>query len=110
VPSVHPAQVFEAEEGLNLAHHLAASGLGFENLPEETLAGQAQAKDALAAVLRRILLGEEMEREDAFQILLQLSQGSLAHLWGGGTAARSQPGTELGEERGVHRAVYIPPY
>jgi hypothetical protein len=104
---VHRAETFEPEEGLNLAHDLTASSLGFENLPQETLEGQPQAIDALAAVVRLVLLGKEMKRKEAFQIMLQLSQGGLLDLLGGGTAGRGQAGSELREEGCVHGPVHV---
>jgi hypothetical protein len=35
--------------------------------------GEQEGKDALAAVVLFVLLGEEVEREDSFQIMFQLS-------------------------------------
>ena len=44
------ATALQPEQGLDLAHDFPAGGFGVEQLPEEALEGQAQTKDAVAAV------------------------------------------------------------
>jgi hypothetical protein len=100
----------EAEERLHLAHDLAAGGLGLEDLPEETLEGQPEAVDAVAAVAPPLLGGQQVRREDPLEVVLQFGQGGLADGLSEAPAAGGEPGAELREERRVHRAVYIPPY
>jgi hypothetical protein len=100
----------EAEERLHLADDLAAGGLGFEQLPEETLEGQPQAVDPVTAIASLLFLGQEVGWKDAFQVPFQFGQGGLADGVGEAPTAGSQAGAELRKEGRVHRAVYIPPY
>lgn len=100
----------EAEESLHLAHDPAAGGLGLEDLPKETLEGQPEAVDTVAAVEPPFLGGEELRGEDALEVVLQFSQGGLADGSGEAPAAGGEPGVDLREERRMRRAVYVPTY
>lgn len=94
-------------EGLHLPHDLAAGGAGLEHLPEETLAGQAQAEDPFPAVGARLLGGEQRRREAVAQALLELGQRGLAEGLGGAAAQGGQPGAEGGKEgRGHGKYIY----
>jgi hypothetical protein len=66
---------FEGKEGLDLADNFPAAGVGFKDLPEETLKGKAQGEDAVAAPGAVVVLGKQVRGENAVQITLQLGQG-----------------------------------
>jgi hypothetical protein len=101
----------QAEEGLHLAHDLAAGGSRLEHLPEEALTGQAQAVDAITAVGALVLGGEQWEGQQIAEVFLELAQSGLAQGLSGAAAQSGQAGAEGWEIRGVqHRAVYIPLY
>ena len=103
------AAAVQPEQGLDLADDLPAGGLGFEQLPEKALEGQAQAKDAVAAVGTFVFGGEQRRRQEVAQVFLELGQGRLAKAVSGPAAQGGQSGTEGREIGCVHRAVYIPP-
>jgi hypothetical protein len=92
----------QAQERLDLAHHLATGGPGPEHLPDEAFQGQAQAKDALPAVGAVLLGAEERRRQKIAQLLLKLGQSGLSDGVGGAPAQNGQPGTEGGEMRCWH--------
>jgi len=58
VALVDGSSVAEAQERLHLADDFAATGFGFEHLPEEALDGQAQVKATIAAVGTLLGAGE----------------------------------------------------
>jgi hypothetical protein len=88
----------QAEEGLDLAHHLAAGGPGLEHLPEEAFEGQAQTEDPLPAVGALVLGGQQPGGQEVAQVLLELGQGGLAERLGGAAAQGGQPGAEGGKK------------
>jgi len=102
--------VVELEERLDLADDLAARGLGFEQLPEETLEGQPQGVNALAAVGALVFGGEQRGGEQVAPGRLELGQGGLANGLGRAPAQGGQPRAESREVRGQHRAVILPPH
>ena len=111
VAFVHRRAPLQAQEGLDVTDDFAAGGVGFEHLPEEALAGQAQVEDAVAAVGAFVGRGEHGRRQELPQVLLELSQGGLPKRGGRAAAQRGQAGTEGWEEGGLrHRAVVLPPY
>jgi hypothetical protein len=97
----------EAEEGLDLADDLAAGRPGLEQLPDETLEGEAEVEDPVAAVGAFVLGGQQRSGEEVAEILLELSQGGLADGLGGAAAEGGQAGTPGREIRSVHvRYIY----
>ena len=101
----------QAEEGLHLAHDLAAGGSRLEHLPEEALTGQAQAVDAMTAVGAFVLGAEQGDGQQIAEVFLELAQSGLAQGLSGAAAQSSQARAEGWKIRSMkHRAVYIPLY
>ena len=98
----------QAEEGLDLAHHLPPGSPGLEHLPEETFEGQAQAEDPLPAVGAFVLRREQRGRQEVAQVLLELGQGGLANGLGGVAAEGCQAGAKGGKIRCGHsKYIYL---
>jgi hypothetical protein len=78
VAFIDVAAALQPEQGLDLSNDFPARGLGFEQLPEKALEGQAQAKDAVAAVGTLVFGREQGRREEVAQVFLELGEGRLA--------------------------------
>ena len=107
---VHRAPAVQAGQRLHLADDFAAGGVALEHLPEETLAGQAQGVETLAAVGALVGAGKEVAGKEIGQMPGQLLQRGLTEVTGGALAQGGEPGAEGGEERCGHRAVLLPLY
>ena len=110
VALINESPARQPKQGLNLAHDFAAGGLGFEYLPKEAFAGQAQRENALATIGAVVLRAEQRSGDQVAAVFLELAQRGLADGLGGPAAQGGQAGTPGGEIRCVHKAVYIPPY
>jgi hypothetical protein len=99
VSSIDSPASQQAEEGLDVADDFAAGTAGVEGLPEETLHGQAQVEDAVAAVEAMAFLGQQIGRQDVVEEGFELGQGGLADLLGGAPAAGGQSRAPSGEKR-----------
>jgi hypothetical protein len=88
------------EESLDGAHHFAASGAGLEHLPDETLEGQAQGIDAMAAAGTAVLGGQQGWGQQVAEVLGEGEQIELTHGAGRALAQGGEAGAPLGEEGG----------
>ena len=100
----------QPKQGMNLAHNFAAGGLGFEHLPKEAFAGQAQRENALATIGAVVLRAEQRSGDQVAAVFLELAQRGLADGLGGPAAHGGEAGLQGGKIRCVHKPVYIQTY
>ena len=108
---VNAALALGLKEGLDGADNLAAGGLGFEHLPEETFQGEPEAENTLATVGTRLGRRQEFRRQKLAQLLRQRRKVQLTQGLEGALSLGGQSGAQgRKERRRHHRAVDIPPY
>jgi hypothetical protein len=103
---VDVAEAVVLEEGTNVADDLAARTTGMEDLIEEAPESAAAGEDPFTAVSPLIGWGQESRGDVLAEEVFELEEARLAHLLDA-AATGGEAGTELREERCVHRPVHI---